>query len=77
MFDDERYHQRNNVETIFSVIKRKFGEALKARKYRFQIKEIKIIVILYNHSRMISTLSILILIEEFYRAKITQVKPYI
>jgi len=68
MFDDEKYHQRNMVETVFSVLKRKFGEALKARKYRFQIKEIKIKVILYNLSRMISTLSLLILIEEFYRA---------
>ena len=68
MFDDEKYHQRNKVETVFSVLKRKFGEALKARKYRLQIKEIKIKVILYNLSRMISTLSLLILIEEFYRA---------
>jgi hypothetical protein len=57
------------VETVFSVLKRKFGEALKARKYRLQIKEIKIKVILYNLSRVISTLSFLILIEDFYRAK--------
>jgi transposase len=41
-FDEEKYHQRNKVETVFSVIKRKFGETLKARKYRFQVKEIKI-----------------------------------
>jgi len=31
MFDDEKYHQRNKVETVFSVMKRKFGEALNAR----------------------------------------------
>ncbi len=68
-FDEEKYHQRNIVETVFSVLKRKFGESLKARKYRLQIKEIKIKAILYNLSRMISTFSILILIEEFYRAK--------
>jgi len=67
-FDDEKYHQRNKVETVFSVLKRKFGEALKARKYRLQIKEIKIKMILYNLSRMISVLSIFVLIEEFYRA---------
>jgi len=54
----------------FSVMKRKFGEILKARKYRSQIKEIKIKVILYNISRMISTLSFLILIEDFYKADI-------
>ena len=47
-FDDEKYHQRNKVETVFSVMKRKFGESLKARKYRLQVKEIKINVIIYN-----------------------------
>ena len=69
-FDEKKYHQRNKVETVFSVLKRKFGESLKARKYRLQIKEIKIKVILYNLSRMISTFLSLILTEEFYRAKI-------
>ena len=67
-FDEEKYHQRNKVETVFSVLKRKFGDAIKARLYRQQIKEIKIKVILYNLSKMISGLSILILVEEFYRA---------
>jgi hypothetical protein len=67
-FDEEMYHQRNKVETVFSVMKRKFGEVLKARLFRLQVKEIKIKVILYNLSRMISTLSVLVLIEEFYRA---------
>ena len=67
-FDPEKYHQRNKVETVFSVLKRKFGESLKARKYRLQVKEIKIKVILYNLSRMISLFVILIIVEEFYRA---------
>ena len=66
-FDEKTYHQRNKVETVFSVMKRKFGEALKARKYRFQIKEIKFKVILYNLSKIISGLAPFI--EEFYRAK--------
>jgi len=68
LFDNQKYHQRNKIETVFSVMKRKFGESLKARKYRSQIKEIKMKVILYNISRMISSLSFLILIEEFYKA---------
>jgi len=67
-FDEETYHQRNKVETVFSVLKRKFGDSLKARKYRLQIKEIKFKVILYNISRIISGLALLI--EEFYRAGI-------
>lgn len=41
-FDSNQYHQRNKVETVFSVLKRKFSESLKSRKYRFQVKEIKI-----------------------------------
>jgi hypothetical protein len=45
-FDEEKYHQRNRVETVFSVLKRKFGESLKARKYRLQVKEIKIKIML-------------------------------
>lgn len=51
LFDANQYHQRNKVETVFSVLKRKLGESLKSRKYRLQVKEIKIKVILYNLSR--------------------------
>jgi len=52
-FDQARYHQRNKVETVFSVLKRKFGESLKARKFQAQIKELKIKLILYNLSKII------------------------
>ena len=67
-FDQKKYHQRNKVETVFSVLKRKFGESLKARKYRLQVKEIKIKVILYNLSRLMIDFVVLIGGEEFYRA---------
>ncbi len=52
-FDQAQYHQRNKVETVFSVLKRKFGESLKARKFQAQIKELKIKLILYNISKFI------------------------
>ncbi|OPY37717.1 MAG: hypothetical protein A4E35_01146 [Methanoregula sp. PtaU1.Bin051] len=68
LFDPELYYQRIKVETVFSVLKRKFGESLKARKYRLQVKEIKIKVILYNLSRLRKGISVLIVIEEFYKA---------
>jgi hypothetical protein len=68
-FDPVLYHQRNKVETAFSVLKRKFGEALKARKYRLQVKEIKMKVIVYNLSRSLILFCVLIITEEFYRAK--------
>ena len=55
---------------MFSVMKRKFGESFKARKYRLQVKEIKIKVILYNLSRLMIDFVVLIGGEEFYRAEI-------
>jgi len=73
-FDEEKYHQRNKVETVFFILKRKFRDSLKARKFRLQVKEIKIKVILYNLSRMISTFLFLILFEEFYKANSDQIK---
>ena len=65
-FDLEMYHQRNKVETVFSVLKRKYGESLKARRYRLQVKEIKMKAIVYNLSRLISF--VLVILEEFYKA---------
>jgi hypothetical protein len=52
---------------MFSVMKRKFGESFKARKYRLQVKEIKIKVILYNLSKLMN--SVLVIIEGFYKAQ--------
>lgn len=36
--------EKNLVETAFSVLKRKYGEELKARKYRNQAKEIVYVI---------------------------------
>ena len=47
-FDEELYHKINLVETAFSVIKRKYGEEIKSRKYCNQLKEIKIKLIVHN-----------------------------
>ena len=48
VFDKIKYNQRNMAETTFSVVKRKFGETLRARKFRNQVKEIKLKLIVYN-----------------------------
>ncbi len=45
---EDIYHQRNLVETIFSVLKRRFGENLKVRRYRYQVRDIKVRLIKYN-----------------------------
>lgn len=68
-FDDERYRERNKVETAFSVLKRRFGEELKARKYWYQVKEIKIKVILHNLTKAVQTVVIVVVWKEFNRAE--------
>jgi hypothetical protein len=37
-FDEELYHNRNMVETVFSVLIRKYGEEIRAKKYWNQVK---------------------------------------
>ncbi|SDK37207.1 Transposase DDE domain-containing protein, partial [Methanoculleus thermophilus] len=69
--DDERYRERNKVETAFSVLKRRFGEELKARKYWYQVKEIKIKVILHNLTKAVQTVVIVVVWKEFNRAQCT------
>ena len=50
-FDKTKYNKRNIAETMFSVVKRKFGETLKARKFCNQVKEIKVKLTIYNIDR--------------------------
>lgn len=52
-FEKVLYHIRNLVETMFSVIKRKYGEEIKARKYWNQLKEIKIKLLVHNLDRYV------------------------
>ena len=67
-FDEAIYHQRNLVETVFSVLKRKFWERRKARKYWYHVKEIKIKLILYNLGLGLKKLFLVTIVEEFYIA---------
>ncbi|WP_394339712.1 hypothetical protein [Methanosarcina flavescens] len=55
-FDKITYNRRNIVETIISVVKRKFGETLRARKVRNQVKEVKVKLIVYNIKKVIELL---------------------
>ena len=47
-FDRQRYGQRNKAETVFSVIKRRFGDEIKSRGFRSQVKELKLKLIVYS-----------------------------
>ena len=60
-FDSERYGQRWQVETIFSMIKRNLGSALHARSYWSQSRELMLLAITHN-------VMIIMPVELFYRA---------
>lgn len=47
-FNHEKYGQRNMFKTVFSIIKRKYKENVRSRKYYNQIKEIKIRMLIHN-----------------------------
>jgi hypothetical protein len=53
VFDKIKYNQRNIVGKIFFVVKRKLGEPLRARKFHYQVKEIKIKLITYNINKKV------------------------
>jgi HAD superfamily hydrolase (TIGR01509 family) len=55
-FDRELYHNRNLVETMFSVLKRKYGEEIKATKHCNQVKEVKIKVLIHNIDRHVKAI---------------------
>lgn len=51
-FDETTYHQRNKCETIFSVIKRRFGSEIKSYNDSMKEKELLYRVLAYNCHRM-------------------------
>lgn len=60
-FDAERYGQRWQVETVFSMIKRNLGSAVTSRTYWAQCRELNLMAITHN-------IMILRQTELFYRA---------
>jgi predicted enzyme involved in methoxymalonyl-ACP biosynthesis len=55
-FDKDLYHNRNLVETIFSVLKRKYGEEIRAKRYWNQLKEIKFKLLVHNLDRYVKVI---------------------
>lgn len=45
---DQRYHRRSNVESVFSAIKRKFGENIRSKSKIAQVNEVLCKLIAYN-----------------------------
>ena len=52
-FDKNIYHQRSKVETVFSVIKRKYGSFVLSKSFESQKKEVIMRMIAYNIDRKI------------------------
>ena len=49
----KRYHQRSNVETVFSMIKRNFGDSVRSKTFPAQANEVLCKVICHNISVLI------------------------
>jgi len=50
-FDEKLYHQRSKVETVFSVIKRKYGSFILSKSFETQKKELLLRLVAYNIDR--------------------------
>jgi transposase len=69
-FDKKTYGQRWQVETVFSMIKRNFGSALRAKRYWSQCREMMLLVLTHN------TAIIQLVKELSYRACLTPFFKY-
>ena len=56
----KNYHQRSKVETVFSVIKRKYGSMLRGRSYATQRVELISKLLAYNLDRKLNYILLLI-----------------
>jgi len=52
-FDTKIYGRRNMAQSIFSILKRLFGETLHSRSYRQQVKEIQLKCIIFSIDRFL------------------------
>ena len=57
-FEKVLYHIRNLAETMFSVLKRKYGEEIKAKNYWNQVNEVKIKLLIHNLDRPVKVICI-------------------
>lgn len=69
-FDKRVYHQRSKVETVFSVIKRKYGSFVLSKSFETQKKELLLRIIAYNIDRKI--ILSLVLIRGIHQSRYTK-----
>ena len=61
------YHKRSNVETTFSMIKRKFGERLRSKTPTAQANEVLCKILAHNLCCVIQSMYELGIEADFYR----------
>lgn len=71
---NEHYHKRSNVESTFSMIKRKFGEFLRSRTYTAQVNEALCKVLCHNLCVINNCLFEMELEPEFWQDKSDRAK---
>ena len=71
-FNKKIYHQRSKVESVFSVIKRKYGSEILSRSFETQKKELLFRLLAYNIDRKI-IISLLVIIG-FHQSLFNQQK---
>jgi len=54
-YDERLYHRRSLVETVFSVMKRRFGSSVNSRLLPMQNKEAALLAVVYNVYRYVNT----------------------
>lgn len=63
------YGQRSNVEGVFSSIKRKFGPAVRAKKFDAQVNEVLLKVLCHNLSVLVRAIHLLDLDPKFWNQR--------
>jgi predicted enzyme involved in methoxymalonyl-ACP biosynthesis len=56
VFDKKLYHNRNLVETMLSLLKRKYDEEIRAKRYRNQLNEVKFKLLVHNLDRYVKVI---------------------
>lgn len=54
--NDDDYNQRQKVETVFSVLKRKYGDRIRSRKWYRQFREMIARMVVYNLDKFVKEL---------------------
>ena len=64
---DAHYHERSNIETVFSMVKMKFGTHLRSKTKTAQINELHCKFLCHNICVLISSIYELGLVPEFWQ----------